>query len=637
MVAANASLCEFVVVLPSVRVTRTMPPKSKRKLQLRESLEKAREAKMKRSSGEGTSSSTESEVRTGHGVAAIEEGSLAELATMSGDALDTDDEAVDPSFDLDSSARSDIDHMVETFCEEWISHLDRDDRVSLGLFLCFQMSKHFELGETKAAELAGIMISKSDKAVREWRAHFYTNGEIPESKQGRYQRSGILWTNEDLNRKATRYIRENANVKGQPNLTVSTFCQWVNNDLLPNETLEPGFPRKIAVETARKWMHELGFEVVLKKKGTFVDGHEREDVVEYRKMFLRRMVGLGFLHESNAPTEEAKKALPIDLDPPRPELMDKTVVLFHDESTFQANDDQPTLWAKKGTSVMRPKSKGSGIMVSDFITEKDGYLALTEEEYEQAKQKDPSIRRYARERLEYGEAKEGYWTSNKFMTQIKQAVKIAEMKYPKDEGWRIAWIFDHSSCHAAMPEDALDVTKMNVNPGGRQRVMRDGWWDGRPQKMNYELGVPKGMRVVLEERGINTQNMNAEQMRAVLGSHPDFKNEKSSVERFLVEEKGHIMYMLPKFHCELNPIERVWAQAKRYARAYCKYSIKSLRNTVDPALDSVTMENVQNHFRKVRHYMFAYLEGLPGGSDLEKLVKKYKNIIKSHRRISMLQ
>jgi len=50
-------------------------------------------------------------------------------------------------------------------------------------------------------------------------------------------------------------------------------------------------------------------------------------------------------------------------------------------------------------------------------------------------------------------------------------------------------------------------------------------------------------------------------MREVLGSHADFKCEKSQIEWFLVEE-GHITYMLPKFHCELNPIERVWAQAK---------------------------------------------------------------------------
>jgi len=60
----------------------------------------------------------------------------------------------------------------------------------------------------------------------------------------------------------------------------------------------------------------------------------------------------------------------------------------------------------------------------------------------------------------------------------------------------------------------------------------------------------------------------------------------------------------------------------------------SLRKMVHPALDSVTMENIQNHFRKIRHYMFAYLEGIPGGSELEKLVKKYKLAIKSHCRIS---
>ena len=128
--------------------------------------------------------------------------------------------------------------------------------------------------------------------------------------------------------------------------------------------------------------------------------------------------------------------------------------------------------------------------------------------------------------------------------------------------------------------------------------------------------------------------MKAEDMRAALGSHPDFKNEKSSIERFLVEEKGHIVYMLPKFHCELNPIERVWSQLKRYTKAYCKYSIVSLRKLIIPALETVTLENIRNYFRKVRHYMFAYLEGLPGGSGLEKLVKNYKSVIKSHRRIS---
>ncbi len=98
--------------------------------------------------------------------------------------------------------------------------------------------------------------------------------------------------------------------------------------LLPNHTLEPGFPRKVSLTTARKWLHHLGFEVIVKKKGTFVDGHERADVVEYRSKFLRKMIGLGFLNSNHAPTEDAKTALNnySNLESPAPiNIIDKTV------------------------------------------------------------------------------------------------------------------------------------------------------------------------------------------------------------------------------------------------------------------------------------------------------------------------
>ena len=97
------------------------------------------------------------------------------------------------------------------------------------------------------------------------------------------------------------------------------------------------------------------------------------------------MVGIGFLHPTNAPTEEAKSALPKEIIQTSQDKMDKTVILFHDETTFQANDDQSTVWVEKGTSVMLPKSKGSGIMLSDFIEERNGFLCLTHEEYNRAK------------------------------------------------------------------------------------------------------------------------------------------------------------------------------------------------------------------------------------------------------------
>ena len=85
-------------------------------------------------------------------------------------------------------------------------------------------------------------------------------------------------------------------------------------------------------------------------------------------------------------------------------------------------------------------------MVSDFIT-MDGYLCLTEEEYAAAKVHNPDITMGARQLLEYGEARNGYWTEDKFMKQMKKVVKVAETKYPKEKGYQLYWVFDQSGCH----------------------------------------------------------------------------------------------------------------------------------------------------------------------------------------------
>ena len=36
---------------------------------------------------------------------------------------------------------------------------------------------------------------------------------------------------------------------------------------------------------------------------------------------------------------------------------------------------------------------------------------------------------------------------------------------------------------------------------------------------------------------------------------------------------------------------------------------------------------IQNYFRMVRHYMFAYVEGFKGGPDMEKQIKKYRKLL----------
>ena len=62
-----------------------------------------------------------------------------------------------------------------------------------------------------------------------------------------------------------------------------------------------------------------------------------------------------------------------------------------------------------------------------------------------------------------------------------------------------------------LPDDALIASNMNVYPGWKQPVMRDGLWNGSAQHLPD--GIPKGMKKVLQELGVDVKGMNAEKMR----------------------------------------------------------------------------------------------------------------------------
>lgn len=461
-----------------------------------------------------------------------------------------------------------------------------------------------------------------ERTVRSYRKEFFDNKfKFKESRQGKQERLLVL-SDENLRARAMEWVHEHAFRKGKPNMTAADFCEFVNSTLLPSHCLPPYFPRSISVRTAIRWLHHLGFRPMSHKKGVYIDGHEREDVVKYRGEYLKKLEDLESSHLPRpACCDEEMEVLPSDPS------MKKLVLLYHDESIFSVNETQTWMWGTEDKPAILPKTKGSGLMVSDFIEEHSGYLCLTEDEIKVARRNDPNFPRQAREIFEYGAAREGYWTGEKFMSQIERAVKIAEHKYPSQAN-TLVWLFDQSSCHKAYASDALNTRSMNVKPGGAQPALRDTMWAGKVQKLVFSDGTPKGMKKILEERGINTSTLKAGDMRTILSNHYDFSNEKTVVEHFLFN-RGHQVIFIPKFHCELNPIERVWGQAKRYTRSYTNFTLPGLKKIIEPALDSVTIDKIRKYFRKSRDYGRAYREGHEAGKMLENAVKKYK----SHRRI----
>ena len=96
-------------------------------------------------------------------------------------------------------------------------------------------------------------------------------------------------------------------------------------------------------------------------------------------------------------------------------MVAKTIIFFHDETTFQANDYERTQWGTKDDHMFVLKSKGAGIMISDCISEQDEFLHLSDSEFAAGRVKVPRLKQYARASVEYGENKDGYWTSERMV------------------------------------------------------------------------------------------------------------------------------------------------------------------------------------------------------------------------------
>ncbi|CAG8601213.1 90_t:CDS:2, partial [Scutellospora calospora] len=108
----------------------------------------------------------------------------------------------------------------------------------------------------------------------------------------------------------------------------------------------------------------------------YFDGHEREDVQEYRKSWAPRMINYRKKMDQYCGDE-----MEIVIPPERLEIWDsRYVMVTHDEVYFYANDDMSYVWLEDSESVIKKKGQGGSIMVSDFLCPCHGPLRLTEED-----------------------------------------------------------------------------------------------------------------------------------------------------------------------------------------------------------------------------------------------------------------
>lgn len=388
----------------------------------------------------------------------------------------------------------------------------------------------------------------------------------------------------------------------------------------PETLKEYKLKKPISLSTAQNWMKRLAYRWTKVPNGQFVDGHERADVVAYRRdVFLPTLAEYDFTTRQWT-SDGAEIPLP---DDGCNAGVQRVVIWYHDESTFYAHDRRIVRWVHESEDpVPRAKGEGVSLMVSDFISADYGWL------------RSPDGTESAQVLFKAGKNRDGYFTYEEIIDQVSKAMKILRKHYPNE---RHVFIYDNATTHRKRAPDSLSARKMSLkptkdgnpmfgvevnvvdevtgkpvyNPDGQLKKvkirMADARFaDGSPQSLYFDNGVFKGMAQILQERGIPIKGLRAECTkfkckppalncccRRILYNQPDFRDVESLLEAYCREEGFRVIF-LPKFHCELNPIEMCWGYAKRVYRDFPPSSTEEdLEENVLKALGEVPLLSIR--------------------------------------------
>ena len=293
-----------------------------------------------------------------------------------GDGSDSDS---DGSSDDDRDSHADEDYEVSqeearSVCSEWLCAQPIGVARMMAVIMMDTLKSELRLAHMKAAEISGSVVGCSERSVRQWYADVFSGKDVAIEGRGTWLRNNVT-SDEKISKKLVHWLRVETG-KCNSTLNLLKVTKWLNDCLLPSLHIpEDCHNALISRTTCWRWMVSLGFEFSKYRKG-YVDGHERPDVVKERKSFIQK---IGALESSHKPPPACSDGIPHY--PQGDESADKHLVLiYHDETTFHSNEGRKTGWHVKGEWPLLPKDQGRSIMVSDFVDEFGGFLALTDEE-----------------------------------------------------------------------------------------------------------------------------------------------------------------------------------------------------------------------------------------------------------------
>ncbi|KAF8593220.1 hypothetical protein BDV93DRAFT_516735 [Ceratobasidium sp. AG-I] len=395
--------------------------------------------------------------------------------------------------------------------------------------------------------------------------------------------------------------------------------------------------KKISVRTAQRRLFRVGYRWRSEPKGQYFDGHERDDVVAYRQsVFIPFWQALErrctIYNEEGIPDPQR----PLTLRPGETEV----VFWFHDESIFYAHDRRLIRWVFVGEHPT-PFKKGEGysMMIADFTSAQWGWLHGADGTHDC----DQYI---CQGRLEAGER----------LRWLREAIQFVQKWFPHQTH---VFVYDNAPCHTKRPPWSISARHMPKKPSanftfpsvdlqGRkiQVQMEPGKLsNGVVQPFYYPDNHPKypgmfkGMAQILRERNLpHIANKLAECpsfkceegvtdccCRRTLFCQPDFAARDSTLEE-VARTLGSKIIFLPKYHCELNPIEQCWGLAKqKYQEMPPSSKEADLRSNMLNAVYSVPVLSNRKFAARSQRFIDSYASGSTGAKAIQWATKEYKS------------
>ena len=118
--------------------------------------------------------------------------------------------------------------------------------------------------------------------IRHNELYLLRHRQLPPPKAFIWHGHQTLLDNESILHNVRTYLASQA----LGTITPLTFCQHVNNVILP----ALGIEATITKLTAQRWLRlKLGYKCKEAKKGVYMDGHERPDVIKEREEFIGKI------------------------------------------------------------------------------------------------------------------------------------------------------------------------------------------------------------------------------------------------------------------------------------------------------------------------------------------------------------